>query len=437
MQPSLAAEYRAKLRTPQEAVRCVKSGDTVYIGCCSSVAYALCEALGARGGELEDVTLVSSMVGRPTSVFSGEHPRAFRACSFFMGPGERQMYRQGLGEFTSVHLSQIDLFFRDTARPDVAFFEVSPPDEEGYMSYGATGVALNRYAREGAKTVVLQINRNVPRVFGEDHRIHLSQADFLVEADDELTENVDLPPDDAVRAISDYLVEQIPDGACLQLGLGGLSGAVGFGLRGKNDLGIHTELMTNSLMELMKAGVVTNRRKSFLPGRSVASFTFGSKELYHFIDNNPDMYYAPFPVVNNPVNIAKNDSMISVNTAISIDLLGQVCADSIGWRQHSATGGQVDFVRGAQMSRGGKSFLAVQSTVDNPKLGRRSRIVSQLPPGAAVTTPRSDVQYVVTEYGCVNLKGLTMRGRVHAMIDLAHPDFRPQLTEEAKRAGIY
>lgn len=213
---------------------------------------------------------------------------------------------------------------------------------------------------------------------------------------------------------------------------GGVANAVGYGLRTKNDLGSHTELMSDSIMELMKLGVVNNRRKQFMPGKTVASFTFGSRELYRFVDRNPDMYYMPFPIVNDPVNIAKNDNMISINTALSIDLFGQVDADNLAGKQYSATGGQLDFVRGAQMSRGGKSFIAVTSSFADRSGQRRSRIVLQFPAGTAVTTPRSDVQYIVTEYGCVNLKPLTMRERVRAMITLAHPQFRAELTEQAR-----
>ena len=215
-----------------------------------------------------------------------------------------------------------------------------------------------------------------------------------------------------------------------------MSNAVGFGLSARNDLGIHSEMLSDSMMELIKQGVVTNRRKTFLPGKTVASFALGPKGLYRFMDHNESLYFAPFPIVNDPVNIAKNDNMISINTALSIDLMGQVCADNISGVQYSATGGQVDFVRGVQMSRGGKSFIAVTSTFESRGKGKQSRIVSRFPSGTAVTTTRADVQYVVTEYGCVNLKPLTMRDRVRAMISLAHPDFRTSLMEEAKQAGM-
>ena len=231
-------------------------------------------------------------------------------------------------------------------------------------------------------------------------------------------------------------MEQIPDGACIQLGLGGVANAVGYGLKKKNDLGAHTELMSDSMMELMKLGVLNNSRKSYIPDKTVAAFTFGSRALYDFVNYNKDMYYLPFPVVNNPVNIAKNDHMISINTALSADIFGQINADNIAGHQHSTTGGQVDFVRGAQMSRGGKSFIAMTSTYTDKNGRLASRIAPHFPIGTCVTTPRSDVQYVVTEYGCVNLKTLTMKDRIRAMISLAHPAFRETLTEEAKNAGF-
>jgi len=416
-----------------DAVKLIRSGDTVYMGTCSSVPYVLLEALGDRADQLENINLVGSQISQPTSVLSGKND-AFRTTSYFMGPQERNMQKVGKADFTCVHLSQVDLFFRETVPPDVVLLEVSLPDENGYMSFGASGVAINCYALEKARDVILQVNRHAPYVMGENNLIHWSQATAIVFADQNLPENPELPVDDVINTISDYLLDQIPDGACIQLGLGGVANAVGYGLKNKNDLGAHTELMGDSLMELMKLGVLNNSRKSFMKGKTVASFTFGSKALYEFVDHNEDMYYLPFPVTNDPVNIAKNDNMISINTALAIDIFGQVNADNIAGRQHSATGGQLDFVRGAQMSRGGKSFIAVTSTYQN---GAASRIVSQLPLGTCVTTPRSDVQYVATEYGCVNLKHLSMRERVRAMISLAHPDFRPQLIEDAKKIGMY
>ena len=427
--------YQDKLTTAQEAVKLVRSGDTVYIGTCTSVPYALVDALGDRADELEQINLTCSQIIHPVRAMSGKDG-AFRTTTYFMGRQERTMMAAGKADFTCVHLSQVDIFFRETAPVDVALLEVSLPDEDGYMSFGASGVAMNVHVLEKARNVILQVNRHAPYVLGEHNRIHWSQADAIVLADQELVENPELPVDDTISTISGFLLDQISDGACIQLGLGSVANAVGYGLHRKNDLGAHTELMTDSMMELMRAGVLNNSRKSFMPGKTVAAFTFGSRALYEFVDHNEDMYYLPFSIVNDPVNIARNDHMISINTAMSIDLFGQVNADNLAGRQYSATGGQVDFVRGAQMSRGGKSFIAMTSTYTDRNGKPASRIVSRLPLGSCVTTPRSDVQYVVTEYGCVNLKPLTMRDRIRALIGLAHPDFRPQLIDEARQCGM-
>ncbi|MDO4395420.1 MAG: acetyl-CoA hydrolase/transferase C-terminal domain-containing protein [Clostridia bacterium] len=436
LKPELALEFKQKTVTPDEAVKVINSGDTVYIGTCSSVAHVLCEALGERSDELENVRITGALIQRPMGIYSGNDPKAFKAISFFMGPQERNMYTKGLGEYTSIHLSQVDIFCKETAPARVAFMEVSEPDEDGYMSYGATGVALHKYVAEKAEIIILQVNKNVPSVYGEDNKIHISQANMVVFADDELSGIDDLLPDDSVKKVSDFLIEQIPDGACIQLGLGGISNAVGYGLMNKTDLGAHTEVMSESFMHLMEAGVMNNSRKTYMPGKTVASFTFGSKKLYEFIDHNENMYYAPFPVVNDVRNIAKNDNMISINTALAIDLTGQVCADNIAGRQYSGVGGQIDFVRGSQLSKGGKSFIAINSSYNDKKKGLTSKIVPRLPELANVTTPRSEVQYVVTEHGCINLKPLTNKARTLALIELAAPEFRAELTEEAKRIGL-
>ena len=433
MTEQLKQLFHSKTADPDQAVQLVQSGDRVFVGVCTSVANVLCDALARRSSELEDIEICGAML--PGQFKLLDH-KGFQVNTYFMGAKERECLRQRRANFTTVHLSQVDRWCLETAPADVAFFEVSPPDEDGYMSYGASGVALHTYVRQAAGRVILQINANVPYVFGEENRIHISQADTVVWGDSPLMEDPGLAFSDTIQTISNYIIDQIPDGACIQLGLGGVSNAVGYGLKKKNDLGAHSELMTDSIMGLMKLGVVNNSRKTWHRGQTVAAFSLGSTELYRFINHNPQMYFMPFPLVNSPLNIAKNDNMISVNTALSIDLFGQVNADNFAGRQYSATGGQVDFVRGAQMSRGGKSFIAVTSTVDSRKSGRSSRIVPQFPTGTAVTTPRSDVQYIVTEYGCIDLKPLCMRDRAQALISLAHPDFRPQLMDQARELKI-
>ena len=431
-------EYEKKLTNPEEAVKCVHDGDVVYVGTCTSTAYALCDALGERGEELNDVRISCSHLRYPTRIMTGRDRDTFKITTFFMGAQERVARADGAYvDYTNLHLSQVDVFCRDIIPARVAFLEVSRPDENGYMSFGATGVALDTYVREKAEVIVLEVNAYAPYVFGSDNLIHVSEADMIVEADRLISEAKDLPATEDIRQISEYIVDQIPDGACIQLGIGGVANAVGFGLKNKTDLSAHTELMTNSVMDLMKQGVITNKKKGYIPGKTTASFSLGTKELYDFLDHNEDMYFQPFPVINDPLNIAQNDNMISVNSALSVDVFGQVCADNIAGRQFSATGGQLDFVKGAQMSKGGKSFIALPSVGVNRKGERFSKINARLPFGAAVTTPRSEVQYVVTEYGCVNLKLLTMRQRVEAMIGLAHPDFRDQIREEVREAGIF
>ena len=430
MKEELTNAFIKKTMTAQEAVRLVKDGGTVFVGTNSSLAYGLLDALAERENELKDVTIACSMIMRPSRALSCGK---FRVLSYFLGGQERKSPSL---EFTSVHLHQVDIWCHETAKPDVAFFEVSLPDENGFMSLGPSGVAVGAYIRDTAKTIILQINKNTPYVLGENNLIHITDAAAIIYHDQELVENPDLPVDEVIKDISKLLLDYIPDGACIQLGLGGLATAVGFGLKDRNDLGCHTEMISNSIMDLMKTGVINNSRKNFMPGKTVAAFSYGSKALYDFLDRNKNVYFMPFPKVNNPVNIAKNDNMISVNTALSADLFGQVNADNLAGKQYSAIGGQLDFVRGAQMSKGGKSFIAMQSTIENSKVGRLSRIVSRFPLGTAVTTPRADVQYIATEFGCINLKPLTMKDRVRAMISLAHPDFRPQLTDEAKEAGL-
>ena len=436
MKDSVKKLFDEKMMTCDEAVKCIKSGDTVYIGTASSTCYELARALGRRSDELENVTIGCSNLFKPLKVLSD--PEHFRVCSYFMGPMERQSQKLGCLDYTSIHLSLVDIWCHETCPPDVAFLEVSLPDENGNMSFGATGVALNKYLLDKAKIVILQINKYAPYVYGEDNRINVKDADIIVRADEEIAEVKNLEPTEEVQAISEYIIDQIPDGACLQLGIGGIGNAVGFGLKDKNELGIHSELMTDSLAFLMQNGNVTNTHKSFMRGKSVVSFSLGTKDLYEYLDHNEDMYYMPFPIVNDKRIIAQNDHMISVNGAISIELTGQVDADNIGGRQFSATGGQLDFVQGAQMSRGGASFIAATSENVNKKTGKKnSRIVAKFPEGTAVTTPRSEVNNVVTEYGCVNLKPMTMKQRAHALIGIAHPDFRDELTEQAKQMGLW
>ncbi len=435
MREEIRREYEARLTTAAEAVKCVKSGDNVFIGTCSSAAGDLSDALADRKDELENITVGCSLILKPLRLLQGEIP-GFRLNTFFMGPQERAAVDRGQGDFTSVHLREIPIWCHETGVPDVVFLEVSPPDENGFMSFSSSGIILHRFMADEAKTVILEVNRRAPYVYGYKNLIHVTEADAIVESDRPLGENHVRDMDETVKRISRIIVDQIPDGACIQLGIGNVATAVGYGLTERNDLGIHSELMSDTLMDLMKAGVVTNRRKTYLPGKSVAGFSSGSEELYRFLDHNENMFYMPFPQINDMTLIGRNDNMISINTAMSADLYGAISADNITGRQFSGVGGQLDYVRGAQMSRGGKSIIAMTSTFTDRKGQRHSRIVPYFPPFTAVTTPRADTQYLVTEYGCVNLKPLLMKDRIRAVISLAHPDYRDELTAQAREAGL-
>lgn len=432
--------YRDKIMSGAEAAKLVKSGDRVYVGTASSFAYDMLDALWDRRDELEDVAILCSMSVRPSRMFSADHDghNPFHVETFFLGAQERIAHRKhGMPlEFTCFHLSQVDIWCRYVGKPDVCFFQVSEPDENGMVSCGPSGCCMYTYLAENARNIVFECNAQVPYIMnGEKHLLPLSIADAIVYADYPVSPLAKDEVDEISQKISDLVMEEVPDGATIQLGLGKISTAVGYGLLQKNDLGIFSELFSEPMMELMKNGNVTNKNKGFMDGLSVFAFSMGSNEMYNFMDHNPDLYAGTFPFVNDPRNIAKNKRMMSINTAMSVDLFGQVAADSMGFTQQSAVGGQIDFVKGAQWSEGGKSIIALASSFE--KNGQRqSKICLNFPVGTAVTTPRSEVQYIATEYGCVNLKKLNMSDRVRAMISLAHPDFRDQLRDEAKKHGL-
>ena len=432
--------YKGKMMSAAEAAKLVKSGDRVYVGTASSFAYDMLEALWDRKDELEDVAVLCSMSVRPSRMFSADYDghNPFHVETFFLGAQERIAHRKhGMPlEFTSFHLSQIDLWCRYVGKPDVCFFQVSRPDENGMVCCGPSGGSMYTFLAENARDIVFECNAQVPYIMnGEKHLLPVSMADAVVYADYPVSPLAKDEVDEISQKISDIVMEEVPDGATIQLGLGKISTAVGYGLLQKNDLGIFSELFSEPMMDLMKNGNVTNKNKGFMDGLSVFAFSMGSKELYDFMDRNPVLYSGTFPFVNDPRNIAKNKKMMSINTAMSVDLFGQVAADSMGWSQQSAVGGQIDFVKGAQWSEGGKSIIALASSFE--KNGQRqSKICLNFPVGTAVTTPRSEVQYIATEYGCVNLKKLNMSDRVRAMISLAHPDFRDQLKDEAREHGL-
>jgi 4-hydroxybutyrate CoA-transferase len=429
-------QYKEKVIDAAAAARMIHSGDRVYVGTCSSIAYDFLRALWDARNRFEDVTVLCGCVLKSCPVFDEKEDNPFRISTYFMGAVERTARSVGLPvSFTSMHLSQIDKWSSDIGKPDVCVFEVSVPDEKGFMSFGPSGICLSRYLKDAASKIVLQVNRQTPYIFGQNNLIHVSEADAIIETDEALPTLGTIEIDPVTRQLSDIVAAEIPDGATIQLGLGTVSTAIGFSLQKKNDLGIHSELFSEPMMTLMQNGNVTNQKKGFLDGKSVFGFSLGSSEMYQFMHQNESIYGAEFPFVNDARIIAQNRSMISINTTMALDFFGQAASDSRGWHQQSGTGGQLDFVKGAQWSQGGKSIIAVTSSFMKNGV-RISRIVPYFPIGTAITTPRSEVQYVATEYGIVNLKTLTMSDRVRAMISLAHPEFREELADEAKRHGL-
>jgi len=421
--------YRNKVVSAEQAVQLIQSGQRVYVGGGAGAPRTLLYALVQRASELRDVEIFHVLVFGPAPHLQPEYASSFRHCAFFIGENSRAAVQSGRADFMPIFLSEIPGLFRSGALPlDVALIQVSPPDEHGFCSFGCE-VGCTKPAAQAAKIVIAEVNRQMPRVLG-DSFIHYSKFTYIVEADYLLPEAPQGGTSPVHQAIGKLIAEMIPDGATLQLGVGSIPDAVLAQLGDKKDLGIHTELFSDGVIDLVKRGVITNEKKTLHPGKIVAGFLFGSKRLYEFVADNAMIELHPTDYVNDPFIIAQNDNMISINSAIEVDITGQVCADSIGSALYSGIGGQVDFVRGAARSRGGKPIIALPATV---KDGTVSRIVPQLKPGAGVVTSRGDVHYVVTEYGVAYLHGRTLRERVRAMISIAAPQFRDELERYARQ----
>jgi 4-hydroxybutyrate CoA-transferase len=377
----------------------------------------------ARAPELSNVEIVQVVNVGPAEYAKPGMEHSFRSNGIFLlGAPVRKAVEEGRASYTPCFFSELPRLFRQRILPvDVVLMQVTPPDEEGYCSYGLSA-DYTQSAAESAKIVIAQMNRNLPRTAGV--RIHLDALTWIVEQDAPLVEFAAPSFGEVERQIGEHIALLVPDGATLQLGIGAIPEAALLSLKNKRDLGIHTEMFSDGVAALAEAGVITNRRKTINPGKFVATFLMGSSTLYNFVHNNPAVEMHPVDYVNDPCIIGQHDDMISINSALQVDLSGQVNAEMIGHLQFSGTGGQVDFVRGASRSNGGKSIIAMPSTAAR---GSISRICRQLDEGAAVTTSRNDVHYVITEYGIANLRGKTLQQRAEALIEIAHPAFRASL----------
>ena len=414
--------------TADEAVRLVKSGDHVFVQGSGSIPEALIAALARRGHELHDVILYNAFaMGRRVSPLCDPALKdSFLIDSFFVSNAVRGWVNQGYATTTPRFFGQVPQLFRDGTIPlDVAFINCSLPDSEGFVSFGVSA-DLTPSAVEKARIIVAQINPLMPFTYG-DSVIHSSCIDAMVKVNDPLAETVDTPPTPAELAIGRAIAELLPDGAVLQVGVGAIPNAVLHSLKSHRHLGIHSEALTEGLMDLMEAGVVDNSLKQIERGRSVASLVLGTRRLYDFVDHNRDIVMRDIAWVNDPFIIAQNHNMAAINSCLEIDLSGQVCADSIGTRIYSGVGGQHDFVYGSSRSTGGQSFIAMLSTTSKGQ----SKIRPVLTQGAGVVTTRFQTNWVVTEYGAVNLRGKNMIERARLLISIAAPQFREELDREA------
>lgn len=419
--------YNERRRSPEEAVTAIESGQRVFLTGNCSVPQKVLEALCDYAPELHDVEIVQVLtIGDACYVEPDKHGH-LRVNTLFISADVRSAVNEGRADFTPVFLSEIPALFRTSLPIDVALIQVSPPDEHGFCSYGVE-VGVTKTAADVAKYVIAEVNPRMPRTLG-DSFIHISKINTVVEVDYPLPEVVQSEPSPIHEIIGQHIAELIEDGSTLQTGIGGIPDAVLHFLSDKRHLGIHTELFSDGVIDLVNKGVITNEMKTLHPGKMVAGFVLGTKRLYDFIHDNPIVELHPTEYVNDPFRIAQNDRMISINSALEVDITGQVCADSIGVRLYSGVGGQVDFVRGAARSKGGKPIIALPSTTKKDTI---SRIVWQLQPGAGVTTSRNDVHYVVTEYGVAYLHGKTIRERAQALIAIAHPAFREELEAKAR-----
>jgi 4-hydroxybutyrate CoA-transferase len=425
-------DYKKRLVSAEEAVSVVKSGDRVYISGNAATPYVLMKALAARKDELKEVELVHVLLLGEDPLSKPEMEGHFRHNSLFVGPADRKAINEGRADYVPIFLHQIpDLFYSGQMPLDVAMLHVSPPDEHGFMSLGVE-VLASKAAAERAKIVIAQVNDKMPRMLG-DSFLHVSRFHKIVEISDPLPQLEKSPASEVELRIGRSIAELIEDGSTLQLGIGGIPDAVLASLANRRDLGVHTEMVSDGVMEAIENGIITGARKTFHPYKVVITFALGTTRLYDFIDNNPIFEAHPTDYVNHPFNVARNENMIAINSAIEVDITGQVCSDSIGTIIYSGFGGQVDFIRGAAHSKGGKPIIALPSTA---KDGEMSRIVPFLKKGAGVVTTRGDVRYVVTEYGVAYLYGKNLQERTKALINIAHPKFRADLIREAKARNL-
>jgi 4-hydroxybutyrate CoA-transferase len=429
---SWLTEYQSRFVSAEQAVGAIDSGQRVFLTGNCSVPQLLLNALVERAETLENVEMVQVLTIGPAPQAAPEMQGHLNINTLFISDNVRSAVHEGRADFTPCLLSEVPKLFRNGELPlDVALIHVSPPDEHGFCSLGIEA-GLTMTPAQTARIVIAEVNQQMPRTLG-DSFIHFSKIDHAVPVDYPLAELPEAEVSQLNMQIGRNVAALIEDGSTMQIGIGAIPNAVLHYLTGKRDLGVHTELFSDGVMSLVQQGVITNEKKSLHPGKIVSGFILGSHALYGFVDDNPIVELHPTEYVNDPFVIAQNDRMVSINSAIEIDLTGQVCADSIGPKFYSGVGGQMDFVYGAARSKGGKPIIAMPSTATLKDGSRISRIVAMLQQGAGVVTSRNHVHYVVTEHGVANLHGKTIRQRARALIDIADPQFREDLERQGNQ----
>jgi len=442
LQMNYIAEYNQKKVSADDAVKIIKSGDWVDYGFCVTTVDVLDKALAKRTDELTNINLRGAILPKMPAVFeredAGEH---FTWNSWHFSGIERQLATRGLAYYASISYSELPRYYRDIDTPsNVVMMQVAPMDANGYFNFGPSASHLAA-ACERAEHIIVEVNQNVPYCMGgTDAGVHISQVDYIVEGDNPpITALAAMTPSEIDKAIAEQIVKQIPNGACLQLGIGGMPNTVGSLIAHSDlkDLGVHTEIYSDGFVDIAQAGKITGAYKNVDPHRQAYVFAMGTQKVYDYIHNNPEMLSAPASYVNDIRTIAAQDNLISINNCVDIDLYGQISSESSGFKQITGAGGQLDFMLGAYLSKGGKSFICCSSTYTDRAGDMHSRIRPTLANGSIVTATRACVQHVVTEHGMINLKGLSSWQRAEAIISIAHPDFREDLIKEAEQMGIW
>ncbi|WP_029277065.1 acetyl-CoA hydrolase/transferase family protein [Carnobacterium jeotgali] len=427
---SFKDDYQAKIKSLAEAAAQIQSNERIMSNPVAAMPISLITAITKRYKEYENVTLYSAFVIHPFDFFTNpEVAEKIRYHSFFMGPLERQLVSYGTFSVDPVNFSNLNLLIEQRIKPTTFVTTVSEMDEEGYFNYGPMGVTIGEVSSKVAQKVIIQVNKNVPKVNGTQNKIHIDDVDIIVEQDEQLLEIPETPSSNIDKKIAECIVPHVKDGSTIQIGFGGLANAVSYGLDSKKDLAVHTEMITESMVYLTEKGVIT--------GPIRGGFAMGTRKLYDFSGDNDQISIEPLHLVNDPSRIAQIDNFVSVNGCLMADLTGQVVSEGAGTRFISSVGGANDFVRGATKSKGGQSFICLPSTNKNEKTGEvTSNIMMSFPPATPVTVPRADVQYIVTEHGIADMFNRSIEDRVEQMISIADPEFRDELRTQAITAGF-